>query len=378
MVEVGRFFDAVSYTESDQAEVQARMMRDGVIIGVGSELSLSIAAGIVSVQAGEAWVQGFWYKNTATKMLAISSNASATARVDLIVLHLDRNANTIIATVHQGTVGSGAPALTQNGSDWEILLATVSTASSVSTLTDARIWQSNLYSPMTTLDDIIVADAHGNAVRKAKGTSNTVFGVNPSGVLGYYNINPMTTVGDLSVGGAVVSGVATPSRLALGSIGSSLSVNTSGVLSYNKTARLAVSYQQASNVYNGVSVTGGVGYPLLSPAPSFVVSSTSYIYEIQFSGMCEWSYGVGAGAAAYVTLQIDGVDQRYVGNGTNANAGVVVMQLLNTSVKFTGLSVGTHNTNLAIYFSGTGSLLYFRPASTPYEQLQCTVTEWPA
>ena len=49
-------------------KVTARMVRDGICIGVGSELAVtSGVAGFVSVNTGEAFVQGFWYKNTAVK-----------------------------------------------------------------------------------------------------------------------------------------------------------------------------------------------------------------------------------------------------------------------------------------------------------------------
>jgi hypothetical protein len=226
VTEVGRFFDGVSYSEADQAEVQARMVRDGVCFGVANQLAVTTSGGFANVNSGEAFVQGFWYKNTSIKAIPIPGNASATPRVDLVVLHLDRVLNSLIATLHVGVVGGGAPTLTQiAGSDWEILLATISTASNVSTVTDARQYQSNMYNPMTTQDDIVVADAHGNPVRRAKGGNNTVYGVNPAGVAGYYQINPMTALNDLSIGGTVVSGVATPTVLPKGPLNSILQVD---------------------------------------------------------------------------------------------------------------------------------------------------------
>jgi hypothetical protein len=234
MAEVARFFDTVSYGESDQAEVQARMWRDGVCVGVAGELAVtSGGTGLVSVATGEGFVQGFWYKNTAAKTLAITANASATPRVDLVVLHLDRVANTLLAIVHEGVLGGGAPALTQIvGGTWEILLATVSTSSSVSTITDARLWQSNMFNPMTTSQDIIIANAAGIPIRKAKGANGTYLGVDGAGNLNYSVptgfANPMTTASDIIVGGT--SGVAT--RAAKGANSSIFGVNASGVLGY--------------------------------------------------------------------------------------------------------------------------------------------------
>lgn len=187
MAEVARFFDAVLYSEGDQAEVQARWARDGVLAGYASELAVSSGgAGLVAVASGEAFVQGFWYRNTATKTLAITANLSATARVDRVVLRLDRVANTLLAVIHEGVLGGGTPALTQvDGGVWELSLATISTASGVSTITDARVWQSNIFNPMTTGGDIIIADSVGRPIRKAKGANSTFLGVDGSGNLGY-------------------------------------------------------------------------------------------------------------------------------------------------------------------------------------------------
>lgn len=141
MAESYRFFDLHGYTESEFAEVEARKRRDGVLVDVGNRLAVTIAGSVANVDTGEAFVQGFWYKNTTSKSLAITANASATARVDLVVLKLDRDANTLTAQIHQGVLGGGAPAPTQvAGLVWELVLATVSTASGVSTVTDARTY----------------------------------------------------------------------------------------------------------------------------------------------------------------------------------------------------------------------------------------------
>jgi hypothetical protein len=123
VVEVARFFDAVTYGETDQAEVQARFRPTGVLYEVGSRLAVSAPGGMfVSVADGEAMVEGFHYKNTTAKQLAIASNTSGATRFDRVVLRLDRVANSLSAVVKQGTPGSGIyPALTQvAGGVWEV------------------------------------------------------------------------------------------------------------------------------------------------------------------------------------------------------------------------------------------------------------------
>jgi hypothetical protein len=183
MSEVARFFDGVLYGEGDQAEVQARMVKDGVIYNIANQLLVSSGgAGLASVATGEAFVQGFWYKNTSAKVLAITANASATARVDYVILRLDRVANTLEAVIKEGVVGGGGPVLIQiAGGTWEMPLAQISTASSVSTFTDMRVIPRLLYAPATSADildgtiqggDISTAAALGIASLAVAGGAN--------------------------------------------------------------------------------------------------------------------------------------------------------------------------------------------------------------
>lgn len=126
MTEVGRFFDAVLYNEADQAEVQTRFRREGVLYEVGNRLVVGAPGGMfVSVNTGEAMVNGFWYKNTASLNLAVGNNTSGSTRTDRVVLRLDRNNNTLSAALVVGTPGAGVPALTQNAVVWEMPLASI-------------------------------------------------------------------------------------------------------------------------------------------------------------------------------------------------------------------------------------------------------------
>ena len=75
MVEVARFFDSASYSEGDQAEVQSRFRSNGVLIEVGNKLAVDAPGSMfVSVNDGQAMIEGFWYKNTAPLQLAIANN----------------------------------------------------------------------------------------------------------------------------------------------------------------------------------------------------------------------------------------------------------------------------------------------------------------
>ncbi len=277
MTEVARFFDGVSYGEGDQAEVQSRMAPDGVLTGYGGELAVTTGgAGFVSVASGEAFVQGFWYRNDAARLVAVTGNTGASPRIDLLVLRLDRTGNSLQLYVREGTVGGGIPTPVQIiGGIWEMPIASLSTASSATTITDLRAWQPTTKNPMTTPNDIIIGGVHGTPTRKAKGANGSYLGVDGSGNLNYSVpigfANPMTTDGDLIVGGA--SGVAT--RVAKGAANSIFGVNASGVLGY---------YTDLDSIIADNSINGGKLEANSIPAAKITASSAYSILGTNSGG----------------------------------------------------------------------------------------------
>ena len=70
MTESSRFFDSASYTETQFAEFMRKIMvRNGVIYEGATSLQVSQSSPTanmgVLVASGEAWIQGFWYSNSA-------------------------------------------------------------------------------------------------------------------------------------------------------------------------------------------------------------------------------------------------------------------------------------------------------------------------
>lgn len=317
MVEVARFFDAVSYGEGDQAEVQARMVRDQVCAGVGGQLQVSSGGvGFANVAAGEAFVQGFWYKNDAVKSLPISANAGATARVDLVVLRLDRTGNSLTAVVKEGVVGGGAPTLTQVvGGPWEFPIASISTASNASTFTDLRVLQSVIYNPMTSVGDLMVGGAGGVPTRQPVGPASRVFGVNAAGVLGYYQVDSAMLT-DNSIGGGDIN---TGAVLNIGGLSVGAGANfagditayragapTTGVVYFGNNSGTRYIYYDGTNFQvsgpinvGNISIAGTVGMPANSITTAMIAGSSisQYVQGAVFSGTggtaAAWAYAGG-------------------------------------------------------------------------------------
>lgn len=112
----------------------------GVFPGVASELAVSGSSSPVSVAAGIAMVYGFYYQNTSTATVAVTSPSTGTTGLR-VNLRADWAAQTVRAVVVKNTDGtSAAPALVQTAlTTWDIPLATgtITTGGSIS-LTDAR------------------------------------------------------------------------------------------------------------------------------------------------------------------------------------------------------------------------------------------------
>jgi hypothetical protein len=166
MTQTVRFVDTVSYTETDQADFNMRMMRPQGIIPestIGGLLSPSaIGSMAVRISPGEAFIQGFQYKNDADVDLTIGANSSGSTRIDIIVLALNRAANTLTLSVVVGTPGAGAPALIQvSGGNWQFPLYNVTVANGASSIVMGNVADQRVYSrwPVPTLDPLLALDA---------------------------------------------------------------------------------------------------------------------------------------------------------------------------------------------------------------------------
>jgi hypothetical protein len=140
---------AAGYTEAQSIEFFRDMLTpfvsagphtsQGVLRGVLGDLAVLSGSGQVSVAAGAAFVEGYYYKNDSNLAVAIPTPAANT-RIDRIVLRVNHSARTTRITRIVGTEGAPAPALTQvAGTTWDIPLAQIGiTTAGVITVTDQR------------------------------------------------------------------------------------------------------------------------------------------------------------------------------------------------------------------------------------------------
>nr|WTB31179.1 hypothetical protein OG781_18305 [Streptomyces sp. NBC_00830] len=140
-------FGSSQIATEDQWSSMFRMAQvDGVFATSENGTNLKVTASnasTVALAAGEAWVQGTYYSNSASLNVSVPTNSGGgSARNDLIVLRRDPSGDA--TTVQYKTGGTSFPTLTQtlNGT-WEIPLAKVTVAAGASVVppsgvTDAR------------------------------------------------------------------------------------------------------------------------------------------------------------------------------------------------------------------------------------------------
>lgn len=136
-------FGSSDIATEDQWSSMFRMTQlDGVLATDPTGTNLRVTgsnASTVAVAAGEAWVQGTYYSNSASLNVPVPTNSGGgSARKDLVILRRDPSADTI--TVQYKTGGASFPTLTQtlNGT-WEIPLAQVTVAAGASVVATAGV-----------------------------------------------------------------------------------------------------------------------------------------------------------------------------------------------------------------------------------------------
>ncbi|MFE0692924.1 hypothetical protein [Streptomyces sp. NPDC058869] len=128
-------------TQSQWSRMARRWGLDGVHATDPADTTLKVTgngSGNVTLAVGEAFVNGFYYKNDTTKTIAVTPNAGGAARVDLVILRASMSAKTVTAVYKTG--GTSAPTLADDeDGDYEIPLAQCTVAAGSSVVTAVNV-----------------------------------------------------------------------------------------------------------------------------------------------------------------------------------------------------------------------------------------------
>ncbi|MCX5144627.1 hypothetical protein [Streptomyces sp. NBC_00338] len=128
-------------TQSQWSRMARRWGIDGVHADDPASTTLKVTgngSGNVSLATGEAFVNGFYYKNDAARTIAVTANAGSSARIDMVVLRASMSAKTVTAQYKTG--GTSAPTLaTDEAGIYEMPLAQCTVAAGSSVVTAVNV-----------------------------------------------------------------------------------------------------------------------------------------------------------------------------------------------------------------------------------------------
>lgn len=140
-VESGGEYDRV-YDAEDMTSYLDLLVGDGVFPNPSSNLQVMAASGmVVTVQAGQGWINGHKMINSAALPFTISAANALLTRIDRVIFYVDYTARAMGIEVKEGTASANpqAPALVRTSTRYEMCLANVTVGPGVSIITQADI-----------------------------------------------------------------------------------------------------------------------------------------------------------------------------------------------------------------------------------------------
>jgi len=381
-------FENIDTTEAQFSEWATNFQETGVqgspdgteltITVTGSDLNLTVAA-------GQAFIRGHYYINTSDLVIAVPT-AGVNTRIDIVVVELNPETNTIVTKLVQGEAVSAdpvAPTLTQSPTGvYQLPIATLTIPNSTVALTsgmlvDTRTFMGNRIGIWTT------------ATRPANPTAYQTLGYNTTierheswnGTAWVGFFDPITTEGDLVVG----DGTGQASRLGVGANDQVLTVVSGspewadgggGGNYYNITAGGTYTVSLAAGLYGyvstapvtvgGVSLSGNGLENYASTITSIITNNgvdwTTRTPGFGNSGINGVTYGdglyVAVGWFGKLSTSTDGITwtTRTSGFGTTVIRGVTYGDGLYVAVGYDGkLTTSPDGTTWTTRTSGFGT-----------------------
>lgn len=145
-MERSSFFNSVSgdrtYKAEDWANYFASFIGNGVFPIPSTGLQVVVNDGMtVTVRAGKAWINGYFYMNTSDLSLTLATADGQLKRIDRIVIRWDLTNRTISAKVKSSAFSASptAPALQRDADIFELALADILIPAGATTVTQGNI-----------------------------------------------------------------------------------------------------------------------------------------------------------------------------------------------------------------------------------------------
>ncbi|WP_195376933.1 hypothetical protein [Anaerotruncus rubiinfantis] len=150
-MERSSFFNSVSgdrtYKAEDWASYFASFIGNGVFPLPSTGLQIVVNDGMtVTVRAGKAWINGYFYMNTTDLSLTLATADGQLKRIDRIVIRWDLTNRTISAKVKSSAFSASptAPALQRDADIFELALADILIPAGATTVTQGNITDQRL------------------------------------------------------------------------------------------------------------------------------------------------------------------------------------------------------------------------------------------
>lgn len=150
-MESSSFFNSVShdrtYKAEDWAEYFASFIGNGVFPTPSTGLQVVIDEGMnLTVKTGKAWINGYFYYNTADLTVALDTADGQLNRIDRIVVRWDLTNRVISVQVKSSSFSASptAPTLQRDADIYELALADVTVGAGVTAITQSAITDQRL------------------------------------------------------------------------------------------------------------------------------------------------------------------------------------------------------------------------------------------
>ena len=145
-MEKSSFFNSVShdrtYKAEDWAEYFASFIANGVFPVPSTGLQVVAGSGMqVTVKAGKAWINGYFYQNTSDLSLTLGTADGVLNRIDRVVVRWDLTNRVISVKVKSSpySASPSVPAIERSADIYELALADITVGAGVTAITGSNI-----------------------------------------------------------------------------------------------------------------------------------------------------------------------------------------------------------------------------------------------